>query len=67
MISLICGTLKNDINELISKIETYLQTSKTNLWLSQQTHGYQRGRVLWGLGLNPNPRSLGLTYAHCYI
>ena len=48
MISLICGTLKNDINELISKTETYSQTSKTNLWLSQQTYGYQRGRVLWG-------------------
>ena len=31
MISLICGILKNDTNELIYKIET--QTSKTNLWL----------------------------------
>ena len=48
MISLICGTLKNDTNELIYKTETYSQTSKTNLWLSQQTRGYQRGKVLWG-------------------
>ena len=48
MISLICGTLKNDTNELIYKTETYSQTSKTNLWLSQQTRGYRRGKVLWG-------------------
>ena len=33
MISLICGILKYDTNELIYKTETDSQTSKTNLWL----------------------------------
>ena len=33
MISLICGILKNDTNELVYKTETDSQTSKTNLWL----------------------------------
>ena len=32
MISLICGILKNDTNELIYKTETDSKTSKTNLW-----------------------------------
>ena len=32
MISLICGILKNDTNELIYKTDSK-QTSKTNLWL----------------------------------
>ena len=33
MISLICGILKNDTNELIYKTETESQTQKTNLLL----------------------------------
>ena len=33
MISLICGILKTDANELIYKIEVDSQTQKTNLWL----------------------------------
>ena len=37
MISLICGILKNDTNELIYKTETDQQTSKTNLWLPKGT------------------------------
>ena len=35
MISLICGILKNDTNELVYKTETDSQTSKTNLWLPE--------------------------------
>ena len=35
IISLICGILKNDINELIYKTEIESQTYKTNLWLSK--------------------------------
>ena len=33
MISLICGIKNNDTNEFIYKIETALQTLKTNLWI----------------------------------
>ena len=33
MMSLICGSKKNDTNELIYKMETGLQTLKTNLLL----------------------------------
>ena len=33
MMSLICGILKNPINELIYKTETDSQTQKTTLWL----------------------------------
>ena len=33
MISLICGILKNDTNELIYETEIDSQTQKTNLWL----------------------------------
>ena len=40
MISLICGNLKNDTNELIYKTETDSQISKTNLWLPK---GKRRG------------------------
>ena len=32
LILLICGTLKNNTNELIYKIETHLQTQRRNLW-----------------------------------
>ena len=37
MISLICGILKNDTNELIYKTET--QTLKTNLWFPKGKGG----------------------------
>ena len=39
IISLICGILKNDTNELIYKTETDPQTSKTNLWLPEGKGG----------------------------
>ena len=32
LILLICGTLKNNTNELIYKTETHLQTQRRNLW-----------------------------------
>ena len=32
LILLICGTLKNDTNELIYKTETHLHTQRKNLW-----------------------------------
>ena len=38
MISLICGILNSDTNELIYKAQTDSQTQKT------KTYGYQRGR-----------------------
>ena len=43
MISLICGILKNDINELICKIEIDSQTQKTNLWLPKGKGGGKLG------------------------
>ena len=43
MMSLICGILENDTNELISKQEQ-IHT------LRKQTYGYQRGKV--GGGIN---------------
>ena len=48
MISLICGILKNDIDEFIYKTETDSQTSKTNLWLSKGKWGEQ---LIGGLAL----------------
>ena len=39
MISLICGILKSDINELIYKTEMELQTQKTNLQLPKREEG----------------------------
>ena len=48
MISVICGILKMDTNELIYKTETDSQVLKTNLWLPKGT-----GRGLectWSLG-----------------
>ena len=44
MISLICGILKNDTNELIYKTEIDPQTQKTNLWLSKEIVGGGTGR-----------------------
>ena len=56
MISLICGILKNDTNELIYKTEIELQMQKTNLWLPG-------GRV--GGGIN---REIGIDiYTLLYI
>ena len=46
MISLICGILKNDTNELIYKMEIDSQTLKTDLWLPK---GKSWGRMEWGL------------------
>ena len=48
-ISLICGILKNDTNELIYKTETDLQTQKTNLWLPKETGG---GEINQEFGIN---------------
>ena len=56
MISLICGILKIDTNELICKTERESQTLKT------KTYGYKRGK-----GGEGKIRSLGLTYTPCYI
>ena len=39
MISLICGILKNDTNELIYKTEIDSQLKKTNLWLPKGEGG----------------------------
>ena len=46
MISLIRGIFKNDTNELIYKIETDSQTSKTNLPLPKRKWG-RYGLGLW--------------------
>ena len=46
MMSLICGILKNDTNELIYKTDS--QTQKTNLWLPKGK-GWGRGKLaVWG-------------------
>ena len=47
MISLICGILKNDTNELVYKTETSYRRRK-------QTYGYQRGKeaINWEIGIN---------------
>ena len=55
-ISLICEILKNGVNKLIYKTETYSQTSKTNLWLPAGK-ACGEGKI----------RSLGLTYTHYYV
>ena len=55
MLSLVCGILKNDTNELIYKTEIDSQISKTNLWLA-------KGK--WGGG---KTGSLGLTNTYYYI
>ena len=48
MISLICGILKNDTNELFYKTETGSQTQKTNLRLPKGKEG--KGSIgNWGL------------------
>ena len=48
MISLICGILKNDTNELIHKTETGSQTQETNSWLPKGKEG--KGSIRnWGL------------------
>ena len=39
MLSLICGILKNDTNELIYKTEIDSQTNKTKLWLQKGDRG----------------------------
>ena len=51
IISLICGILKNDKNELTYKTEIDSQTWKTNLWLPKGKEGAYI-------------RSLGLRYTH---
>ena len=56
MVSLICGILKNDTNELIYKTETDSLTPNTNLQIPKRTGG----REGWTGGL-------GLAYAHYYI
>ena len=45
MISLICGILKNDTNELIYKTEIDSQTQKTNLWLPKGKGGGWRDKL----------------------
>ena len=47
MISLICGILKNDTNELVYKTETSYRRRK-------QTYGYQRGKegINWEIRIN---------------
>ena len=42
MISLICGILKKDTNELIGRTETDSQTVKTNLQLPKGAFGGER-------------------------
>ena len=49
MISLICGILKNDINELIYKREIELQMQQTNLWLPGGKAG---GGINWEIGID---------------
>ena len=39
--------LKNETNELIYKIETDLQTWKTNLWLAKGKHGGRDKSGAW--------------------
>ena len=46
MISLICGTEKNDTNEFIYKTETESQIQKTNLWLPE------KWRIYWEIRIN---------------
>ena len=53
MISLTCGILKSDTNELIYKADS--QSSKANVWLLK---GKVEGR---------DNRNLDLTYTHYYI
>ena len=47
MVSLSCGISKNDTNELIYKIETDSQTSKTNSWLPKGSGGGKEGYAVW--------------------
>ena len=47
VVSLLCGILKKDTNELICKRETDSQTLKTNLWSPK---GTGRGGMVWALG-----------------
>ena len=46
-ISLICGILKNDTNELIYKTEIDSQTQKTNLWLPKGESGERDKLGVW--------------------
>ena len=48
MISVICGILKMDTNELIYKTETDSQVLKTNLWLPKgKEGGGEEKLVVW--------------------
>ena len=48
MMSLTCGILKENTNEMIYKIEIDSQTQKTNLWLPKG----KGGGINWVLGIN---------------
>ena len=48
MISLICGILKSDTNELIYKTETDSQTLRPNLWFPKEKNvGGRNGLGAW--------------------
>ena len=47
MISLVCGNLKDDTNELIYKRE--IDSQKTNLWLPERKGVGKREIRIWGL------------------
>ena len=49
MISLTCGILKSDTNEVIYKTEIDSQTQKTNLWLPKGMGGREWGRDKLGV------------------
>ena len=53
MISLICGILQNDTNELIYKTEKDSQTSKTNLWLPNKVERWGIDKLgVWDLHIH---------------
>ena len=72
MTSLLFGTLKNDTNKLIYKMETDSQTQKTNLWLpkgkgwagdklgiwEQHIHNNKLWKILQDMGMNTRPPDL---------
>ena len=47
MISLICGILNNDTNELIDKTEIDSHTQKINLWLPKGKEGRKDKFRIW--------------------
>ena len=47
MLSLTCGVLKNDTNELIYKTEIDSQTQKANLWLPKGKSGGRNKLGVW--------------------